>query len=483
MMATTIQPLITTPAQHRLLTSQGFTHNIAKTTMLALSDFSSGMIKHAFHGMFERDIEVPMTKIGKGALKYAEDNGIITKNIFNESVNLGASKVGELAKQTLGSTIALPEKFARLSTFMGFVHHLEASGKFADKMELFRRAEELTDNSLTSFRRPDRPMIVDKMGATGSLGYTFKSFLFNEFNQLSHFAREAGRGNPSPLITHLGMLGVVGGALSLPMVNEMDGMWNVFKDFISEHYPQHYSKVMGPGLKGTIVSHLPDFAAYGEASKLTGAGLQTRFGTDVTDPEHPLKNIFPVAQDIKEAVSGLGALTHPTSTSLTEAAYQQMPAIAKGQMETRMQAFKGPKQGENQVYLNPNKIGETNQAAYVRTPKEELYRKLGLTALSETASKQKSFIANAEEQRITAAKKTLGDRIFDAVLRQDQGQIEDYAKAYLQLNPNGQELTNNINSHIKAYAFTPHQRDVITANTISTVLKVKRRMEMDNANK
>ena len=46
-----------------------------------------------------------------------------------------------------------------------------------------------------------------------------------------------------------------------------------------------------------------------------------------------------------------------------------------------------------------------------------------------------------------------------------------------------QELTNNINSHIKAYAFTPHQRDVITANTISTVLKVKRRMEMDNANK
>ncbi len=480
-MATTIQPLITTPAQHRLLTSQGFSHNVAKTSMLALSDFSAGMVIHATHGLINRDINIPsMTKIGKSALKYAEDNGIITKNIFNESVNLGENKLGELSKQTLGATIALPEKMARLSTFMGFVHHLEASGKFKDQMQLFRRAEELTDNSLTSFRGPDRPMIVDKLGATGSLGYTFKSFLFNEFNQLSHFAREAGRGNPSPLIAHLGMLGVVGGALSIPMVNEMDGMWNVLKDFISEHYPQHYSKVMGPGIKGTIISHLPDFASYGEASKLTGAALQTRFGTDIADPEHPFKNVFPMAQDIKELVASTAAMTHPTSTTGTKAIYEQMPAVIKGQMETQMPVFKGPKQGEKQITLNPHQIGETNIAQYARSPQEELYRKLGLTALSEAKSKQIGYIAGAEEQRINAAKKTLGDRIFDAVLRKDQEQIEDYAKSYLQLNPNSRELEQNIKNHINSYAFTPAQRDILSANTIATVLKVKRRMDMEN---
>jgi len=34
-MAVPLQSLITTPAQHRLLTTQGFKHNVAKTTLLA----------------------------------------------------------------------------------------------------------------------------------------------------------------------------------------------------------------------------------------------------------------------------------------------------------------------------------------------------------------------------------------------------------------------------------------------------------------
>jgi len=48
------------------------------------------------------------------------------------------------AKKVLSGTIALPERLLDLLHSWVFAHHLEASGKFKDQMEMFRKAEELT---------------------------------------------------------------------------------------------------------------------------------------------------------------------------------------------------------------------------------------------------------------------------------------------------------------------------------------------------
>jgi hypothetical protein len=362
---------------------------------------------------------------------------------------------------------------------MGFVHLLDASGKYEGDMNgLMRHAEELTENSLTSFRKSDRPMIVNQLGATGSLAYTFKSYLFNEFNQLSQLARHGvTTGNYSALLSHLGMLTVVGGVLSVPAVNEMDGLWNLVKDFIAEHNPELYRFVKGNGLKASIIEHLPDFASYGLASSVTGASLQNRFGTDVADPEHPLKNIFPLGQDIKELASGIGGLTHPNKTTATEALYQQMPAIGKGQMEAHMDMFKGEHQKGGDVVMNPNNLLEHKAIDHLRTPEDWNYRKWGMTSLAEAKDRQTGYSNSEENGRIKTATDSLGRNLFDAILRKNPGDVTSEAASYLRLNPNEEALKADLDKRIMASSLTPTQQAMARAQTYQQIDSVIRLMK------
>jgi hypothetical protein len=476
MIATPIQGMITAPANHAYLTGRGFEHNVFKTTMAAIGDFAGGMMKHSLHDISGKDLDVPMTALGKRALKFAEDNGVIDKNLFNESVDLNNGPVANTAKTVLGYTIAMPEKVTRLGTFMSLVHHLDASGKLSE-MEVFQKAKEFTDNSLTGFSKQDRPMVVNKAGAAGSLAYTFKSYLFNYYNQLSTHARMAGEGNPKPLMYNLGMLAAVGGVLSVPMVNEADGAWNLFKEFIATHAPEHYNLVKGRGVKEQIITHLPDIASYGAASELTGIGMQNKFGTDIADPERPFKNLFPMSQDIKELVSGVGALAHPNKTSLTEAAYQQLPRLAQGQMEYQMDAFKGPKQKGGQIAYNPNSLMEQNPIDHLRSESDWNKRALGMTSLAEAKDKQTGFSNKMEDMRMKQAIDTLGSHIYDAaVTRKNPEDAKAEIIAYLQLNPDGNALKADFAKRVNNAVLTPSQRQLIAAKTFNQIDSVLRLM-------
>ena len=475
MIATPFQALMTVPAQHRVLTTEGFTHNVAKTTMNALSDFTSGMLIHQLHELSGKTMDVPMSAIGKKALTYAEDNGIIEKNIFNENVQLGDSAIGASTQKLLGGTIAFPEKVTRLATFMSFVHHLNESGKFKSDMEVFQRAKELTDRSVTSFRSVDRPMIVNKLGATGNLAYTFKSFLFNEFNQLGQLSRNAARyfesggkdGAISPLAIHLASIGLVGGMLSVPLVNEMDGMWNLFKDFVAEHAPGQYNIVKGNGLKASIIEHLPDFASYGGASAMLGTALQSRLSMDVIDPEHPFKNMFPLTQDIKEAVTGTAALTDPNKSTVTQAIYTQMPSLIKGQMETHMPIFHGVDRGDGtSTAMNPNRLEQHDSLDHLRTKGDWNQRKYGMTSLAEAKDIQTRYSNTAETKRIGTALDVMGTKIYDAIKRGDDAGKEKWINKYLELNPDRNALAESVTKNVKEENLTPSERELKAQMTV-----------------
>ena len=495
--ATLFNAIITGPAEHRLLSVHGMTHSAVSTILHTMADATAGLARHSLHDMSGKDVSIPMSEIGERALKFGEDNGVFAKNVFNESGALGGNAAGAIAKSTLGKDIALSEKIARLSTFMSFVHHLDQA-KFGTEMEMFRRAQELTDSALTGFKSPDRPMIVDKLGAAGELGYTFKSYLFNFFNNISKYAREAKAGNPTPLMSYLGMLAVVGGTLSMPLLNEADGMWNLTKSLVANFSPEHYNKIKGNGLKAAIMEQSNKLGSYvasadifgakpigdflkdspqGLASHLTGAALQTRFGTDVIDPEKPFKNIFPVGQDIKELATAIPEMLHPTGRGALGAIYQQMPAVVKGQMETRLDAFKGPKQGGGQIALNPNHLTEPRAMDHLRTEKDETYRQIGMTSIGEAKDRQTGYINQQESKRIKEATDKLGEHLFNALLDKKQNAIQESGQAYLQLNPNSQALLQDINKRIEAYGFTPSQRAVMKANSYQEIANVIRLMK------
>src|SRR5205085_230004 len=158
------------------------------------------------------------------------------------------------------------------------------------------KAAEFTNHSMTSMERHDRPLAVDKLGVAGELAYQYHSYLFNEAHQLSLLARHAiSKKAPVPLMAHLGTLMFLGGALALPMVNELDGLWNVTKDLVSKVKPEWYKPISGLGLKGSMINGINDFASgatvSGPLSELTGTALGSRFSMQILDPEHPTEQI------------------------------------------------------------------------------------------------------------------------------------------------------------------------------------------------
>lgn len=491
MIATPLQAFLLGPAWHLKLSGQGFGHSALLTSIKALADMG-GLVGH------------PVTDLGKQAYKYMHDNGIISQNILQDHSGLGDYRAVHALKTGIGWTISMPEKVARAATFMSFVHHLTAAKTELPQSILFRRAEELTNHVLTDFRKVSRPLVVDKSGQLGELGYTYKSPLFNQYNNLSIFARDALKGKPGPLLSALAMSAVLGGFTTMPFVNEADVAWNLVKGAVASTWPEHYPKVSGLGVKGTIISKMNELSAndklqaaigktgaqavgdtggYGAVSAFTGSQMASRFSSSIGDVTRPMEQMAPVGQEIKEWVQAAHGATNPNKTNITQGIYSAIaPPAVKGNMETGFplqgdNLFKSTKRPNGQGYVNPNKLKEA-QTSYVRTPHEELLRRAGMTSLQEATTKNSRYINEQEGKRFHTAQETSIDNMFDAIRRKDKPDITKYAQNFFANNGDGDELMSNLDKKIDDYAFTPEERNVIKMQSISAIKNVMRMRQL-----
>lgn len=471
MMATPLQAVMMVPTWHLKLSGEGFKHNLLKTSSLALSDTMSGLASHAVHEIAGKENTIPMTKLGAEALKYAEDSGVISKNIFDESRGLGEHAAVEGVKNILGWTIAAPEKVARLGAYMSFVHHLEASGKYTNRAELFRDAIQLTDNAITSFKSFDRPQVVNSLGVVGQAAYMYKSFVFNGFNQLHMGAKMAAKGNAGPLAAMLGMYAVMGGLNNIPFVHEADVAYNTIKDLMAEHYPELYAKsglAKGIGIKGTLISLLPetsglrDILGYGVPSKLLNTNLTTRLNLTV-----PTEGIGAVSQEMKEWTAIGKVAKEPTSKRAWEAAvYANVPPVIQGQMQAHLPEF----HNASGTAVKPRNV--TNPTDVIdrrRTPIDESRKALGVTSLDEYRDLETKGINKMEDKRIQTALAELSTRMAAGIADRNKEKIANNAVAYLQLNPDTRALEASINTAIAKMNLTPHEAKLMKIGTIQTI--------------
>ncbi len=491
--ATPLQAFILGPAWHLKLTGEGFKHNVFQTSSRALYDFALGILGHETKSAFGHGFDMPMSKIGKDAFKYMEDNGIVSQNIFHENSGFGDYPPLHVAKSLVGWTISMPEKIARASTFMSFVHHLDASGKFKNQAEMFRFAEELTNNVLTDFNRTARPLIVDKLGQTGELSYTYKSAIFNQWNNLGIFARDATKGKPGALLAALFMTGLLGGTSGLPGINELDGLWNITKEAASQAFPSIYPKLSPWDVKGTMLKKMAEFSAnkkvqeaigvgpakfigdtvnYGLPSAVTGSQLASRFSSSIADPANLTGNIAPAFQEVAQVAKAAGDAMSNTTTGYASAAWKMLPPALQGILENNVDAFKTVKQKGRQGYANPNKLSE-HQTTYARTPDEEFKRNFGLRSLDEATTKSDRFINNQETARLKQAQEASMKSMFDAIVRKDKEDVKKYAKAYFE-NDGAERFEADLNRKIEEYAYTPEQRAMIKAQSILALKSVRR---------
>lgn len=468
MIATPMQYAITGPAWHAVLSAQGFKTGIAggaKTIGLAFTDASAGILSHMAHELGMKDMQVPMSTIGKAALQYAEDAGIVSRNLFDEGGGIGEHSAFTAVKNGLGWTIGFPEKVARMNAFMGFVHHLDASGKYAgDQLGMFRHAEEYTGRAMTSFMSHDRPQVVSNLGGLGQLGYVYKSYVFNQAHTMNAMGRMATEGNFLPIASLIAGYGLMSGVTNMPAVGELDGLWNAAKDAMANYYPEQYVKhnLVNKDLKAELVKLLPESAGIrsilqkgavsagiGAIRGDSGPDIGSHLGSQILDTEHPTNNIpgAAPAQELKEWSSVGKTLYHRDSDSVMSALHANMPPLVKGLMENDVKNFSQGAGTNTQLMYKPDDLNSAKTMEHRRTLEDQSYRSSGLTSFAEAQDKRNIFRTNEDEMRNQSALKTLSEHVASGIKNMGNGGEEKAAQALTAiktLNPNA-----NISDEIK----------------------------------
>lgn len=483
-MAFTPLQAVLSVANHRMLTTEGFSHNAAKTTLLALSDMATGIARHASGEMFGRDLKVPMSKTGEAALKYAEENGMISHDIFDDNSALGVPKALSAAHGALGWTISAPEKVGRLATFMSFVHHLEASGKFADRAELFQKAEDLTNEVMVDFRRSERPMMFNKAGIAGEAVVPLKSFVFSYYNQLSKFVRMAANGTPTPLVAFLAAQYTIGGLVNMPGMNEGEGMVNLIKKMLlGMGALDSYKAVKDvPGPKEAMVAHLPELAAYGPISKVTGIDFSSRASTGLVNLDNPrMSDLTPVPEMLGDVgKSALDLAVNHDKTSLMQSIWNLGTPSMKGMVEAHADDFKSPGKprpdGKVQ-YLKPTDIRSMEAAGPARDESQNFKRSLGLRDLAESRERTINFTNRQNEMRNKDAREQAMDKFFEATMKGDKEKAKEYITMYAQDFEGADQIQSDLNRKLMAMKLPPETRMMLKRAAIANVMAIKRRQE------
>lgn len=483
---------IAVPYTAKILANEGYKLSgvkAIKAYTTGLADATAGILAHSGNYITGGKVnpQQGITKFGQAALKFADDNGIISKNIYDEAADLGSHPVLDFTKAAADFSISTPEHIARSIAYMTFAHHLKesAAGKTLTDMQIFQKAGEFADNALTGYAKADRPLIVDKFGAMGNMAYTYKAYLFNLANTINTMARHK---DVVALGILLGGLGYMGGVGNMPFVSEMDGANQIFRDWLAEDHPDSFAKLkefMPYGIKGEILkSDLPTWLKWGAASAATGAGIQSKFSPQFIDVEKPFDNLIgPAAVEAREWAGAAQALQHPNKDAISSAIYQNVPPAIQGVMENLNDTFGRTNPDGSRTVYNPKDWASTENK-YTRTPKEQMYRYAGTKALTEVDSRTKKYLVDRENQRISQAADTSLKRMGKAIINNDAEQVEKFANLYYsKFEGDNQRFNSFISKLIEQNKMTPEQFAQAHAKGLHAVMNVKRRMEIENGSK
>jgi len=412
------------------------------------------------------------------AMRYAEDNSVIARSIYDESPIASSFSPYANAMNFAGKTISTPETYLRSIVYMSYAHQLKSSGKFKNNLELFREAEERTNASMGDYREGERAMVFSKLGQLGNAANTLQTFPMNYFNQWSWAAREAGRGNPIPAVTMFAMQAYLAGMMGIPLFSELDRGLELIKDWLSSEYPQYWAKVKDFNLKEQVLS-LPfgEEILYGPLSTQTGLGLTSRAAAPV--PSEMVQTPFAPAVDMgTQAVQAGKAILDPLDEQKRDQALMSIsPTGIQGFLET------GPMKDQVAGEFNPEtgtttygKIRDmaAREATVERTPEEENIRKYGFRAQSEVVRKDLEFITGKRAAQTRNVLRELPDKIYNELRKADAEKTEELVKLYGSLGGDPRTLLSSMETQAKEELLVPSKRSMsVQRPAVETVKQYK----------
>ncbi len=373
------------------------------------------------------------------AMKYAEDNSVTTRSIYDEAPIEQAYTPSGKAMRTATRVIATPETFLRSVAFMTYAKMLESTGKFTNDLDIFRLAEERVNMSMADYREGERAMAFGKMGTIGTAANTLTTFPINYYNQWSWAAREAKKGNVTPFVAMFATQYLMAGAMGVPGFQDMDTIWEFFKDSIKESAPAAWAKVRNIDLKRMTRDAVGNWGLYGAISEMSDVAMTSRAAA----PAGTEMSVTPGAPFIdmaKQVGNVAGAAMDPMNAQKwAQAAYSSAPVGAQGYLETGpFKDFTSVQRGEGRVYGKPNDMA-AREGQVFRNPDDEAVRAFGLRTQSEQVERDFTYRTKKYKQDIDTVARSIVDKTYNTVRNGNMDKARDYIKLYTELT--GKEMT------------------------------------------
>jgi hypothetical protein len=378
-----------TSAWHSDLSAKGFKHNPLSTSVMGLiGGLQLGTVHtvDGIRGKQDAGKYAALPSYMKAALEYAENNSVTNRSAYDETP-IGQ---GNVAGRVVSSTVSLPDTYTRGIAYMSFVQHLHESGRFGPDQQgqMYKMAEDYTNVSMGDARNTEKAPIFAKAGLVGSAFNTLQTFNVNWFNQWSYFSRELARGNPRPFFTGLVVQGMIGGAMGLPLVTDLDKAWEFVK---ANMLPTSmWNEVKDWNIKGILLDKfgpgLGEHLAYGSLSSMTGIGFNTRVSAPslIDAPGIPGGMVADLFGQLNSVVKATAAYDDPVKWS--QAALNVAPPgvkefIAQTLLEPYTQASFDD---GTAIPFSRKDIREMGKGVgYRRTPEDQKLAKFGLKSLGE----------------------------------------------------------------------------------------------------
>lgn len=414
------------------------------------------------------------------AFKYAEDNGVASRALYDESpIESSFSAVGKTAN-VMGRTMSMPETLVRSMAYMTFVRMLKDSGKFAKDIDIFQRAEEYTNAAMVDYRAGEKPMAFSKLGILGNALNTLQTYPTNYYQQWNHFIRQSVKGNPAPILAMIAVQYAVAGAMGIPGFDDATKAISYFKDNMANTstYVKMRESPFWSNPKLWMVDHFGDAGVYGILSDKSGLGISSRVaapgaGQMIQAPGGP-------AMDIAKQVGNIGsAAMDPTNGSKwAQAGMSAIPPGLQGNLEQApfMEGKTFDKRTangvEHNIYQRPGNI-ESHTGVYVRTPQEENLRRFGLRSQKETVEREVGYASANDTAVAEKHAKSIPDAFYDAAKRGDQERAKELYTAYVKLTGKGISQ-DAFNAQIQQNYMTTVERSSTAAKTVTALKDVAR---------
>jgi hypothetical protein len=479
--------LVNTSTWHSDLSAKGFKHNPLSTSVMGLIGGLQAGTVHTIDGARGRQDASKYAALPshlKAALEYAENNGVTNRSSYDETP-IGQ---GNVAASAISKTVSLMDTYSRGIAYMSFVQHLHESGRFGPEQQgqMFKMAEDYTNASMGDTRNTEKAPIFAKAGLGGSAFNTLQTFNVNWFNQWSYFSRELARGNPRPFFTGLVVQGMIGGAMGLPLVTDLDKAW----EFIKTTLPtKMWNEVKDWNIKGILLDKfgpgLGEHLAYGSLSATTGIGFNTRVSAPslIDAPTIPGGMVADLFGQLNSVVKATASIDDPVKWS--QAALNVAPPgvkefIAQTLLEDYTQVVR--KDGKTIPFSRKDIAERGKGVGYARTAEDQKLARVGLKSLGEVVQSDVLY----KEKLLVSESKLRQEALLDSMYSDVRNgkNIDNKTVLYREIGGNPDGLDAQFQKRLQEEFLSAQEKLASDPKkTIRSMLMLKKLKELEDARK